>query len=124
MSVKLYVRNLPYNVTQRELSELFSTKGRVFLATMLQSGWGLVEMDSWLGAKKAIDELNGQLWRGRELVVEYGRPESPSRARQGRRYTAAGQQSGYSSKPPLCVKCFCHEPRDPDCLCSCHNGGR
>ena len=67
MSVKLYVGNLPHEMTEAELQELFSEAGHVASAKIIvyrqtgqPRGFGFVEMESKLEAQKAISMLNGR----------------------------------------------------------------
>ena len=81
MAKRLYVGNLGYSVTSEELQELFEQHGAVISAQVLNDretgrsrGFGFVEMDNDAEAQKAIDELNGQPFRGRPLTVNEARP--------------------------------------------------
>ena len=72
---KLYVGNLPWNVTDSELESFFSGMGQVLSARVITDrdtgrsrGFGFVEMDD-SGATKAIAELNGKDMGGRALRV-------------------------------------------------------
>jgi RNA recognition motif-containing protein len=72
---KLYVGNLPWNVTDGELQSLFAGVGQVLSARVITDretgrsrGFGFVEMDD-AGASKAIAELNGKDMGGRPLRV-------------------------------------------------------
>ncbi len=104
MSVRLYVGNLSNKVTFSELKKLFSTKGEVFIATMKESGWGFVEMQTQIGARKAIESLNGYNWHDRSLVVqyaEYSTPDYPQKTHEGRRFTSAGTRAAnYRTRKP------------------------
>jgi len=86
---KLYVGNLPYAITDDQLAELFKKAGEVTSAKVItdkfsgrSKGFGFVEMASGKEAKKAIDEMNGQMIEGRPIVVNEARPmqERPSRS--------------------------------------------
>ena len=76
----LYVGNLVYAVTKEELTELFSQFGEVFSVKLINDresgkpkGFGFVEMED-SAAQKAIDALNEQDFRGRNLRVNEARP--------------------------------------------------
>lgn len=78
---KLYIGNIPYDITQAELEELFGKAGEVtevVLVTDRQTGrprgFAFVEMADEEGAKKAIQELNGHQLKGRSLLVDEARP--------------------------------------------------
>jgi cold-inducible RNA-binding protein len=81
MNKKLYVGNLVYETTDEDLKTHFSTVGTVVSATVIKfrdtgrsKGFGFVEMTTEEEAKKAIDTLNGQDFKGRKLVVSEARP--------------------------------------------------
>ena len=74
MSMKLYVGNLSFNTSNSELEELFASIGSVESATVVEDretgrsrGFGFVEMASKEDGEKAIAELNGTEFAGREL---------------------------------------------------------
>jgi len=78
---KLYVGNLLYEVTEDDLKDLFSQAGTVVSATIIRfrdsdrsKGFGFVELSSEEEAKKAIEMLHGQDFKGRKLVVSEARP--------------------------------------------------
>ena len=72
---KLYVGNLPFSATNEEIRDLFATHGTVHNVNLISDretgrprGFGFVEMDSD-GAAKAVTELNGKDFGGRDLRV-------------------------------------------------------
>lgn len=78
--MKLFVRNLPYSMTEGELRELFERVGEVLRATVVTDretgrsrGFGFVEFGSEELAAKAIEELNGFSIQGRALEVDKAR---------------------------------------------------
>jgi RNA recognition motif-containing protein len=70
----IYVRNLPWEVTDEELKQLFSQCGTVASATVTMNtkgtsrGWGTVEMSSAEEATKALS-LDKQTFKNRPLIV-------------------------------------------------------
>lgn len=81
MAKKLYVGNLPFNLTDDELRDMFSEYGAVESATIIKDkfsgrskGFGFVEMASDDEAQAAITALNGQDRNGRAIVVNEARP--------------------------------------------------
>lgn len=79
--MSIYVGNLSYEVSQEDLSEVFSEYGsvkRVHLPTDRETGrkrgFGFVEMESEAEEDKAIETLDGAEWMGRELKVNKARP--------------------------------------------------
>ena len=79
--MSIYVGNLSYDVTQDDLSEVFSEYGtvkRVQLPTDRETGrprgFGFVEMKTEEEEQKAIDALDGAEWMGREIKVNKAKP--------------------------------------------------
>jgi cold-inducible RNA-binding protein len=86
MSRKLYVGNLPYEVGETELHELFSRAGSVETVTVMRDqatgrarGFAFVEMSSDEEAQNAITQLNESQVGGRSLTVNEARPK-PARS--------------------------------------------
>lgn len=84
MSMKLYVGNLSYDVTDAELTELFSPFGVVESAKVISDrftgqskGFGFVEMSSRSEGERAIREMGGKDFKGRPLTVNEARPQAP-----------------------------------------------
>ena len=82
MSKKLYVGNLPYEVTDDTLATLFGEAGTVESAAVIMDrrsgrskGFGFVEMSSAAEAKKAIELLNEKDVEGRNIIVNEARPK-------------------------------------------------
>jgi cold-inducible RNA-binding protein len=83
MGRKLYVGNLPYEVGETELQELFARAGSVESAKVMRDqmtgrarGFGFVEMSTDEEAQQAISELNGTQVGGRNLTVNEARPQA------------------------------------------------
>lgn len=81
MGKKLYVGNLPYSVSDSDLSQMFEAHGDVQSAQVIMEretgrskGFGFVEMGSDQEAQAAINALNGQEINGRALTVNEARP--------------------------------------------------
>lgn len=81
MSKRIYVGNLPWNVTKAKLEELFSGFGEIEDAIVLANkytgrsrGFGFVTYKNESDAKKAIEEMNEKEVEGRNLVVKEARP--------------------------------------------------
>ena len=82
MGRKLYVGNLPYQIGEAELQELFSQAGAVEsvrvmrdMATGRARGFAFVEMASDAEAQTAINQLHEQPFGGRTLTVNEARPQ-------------------------------------------------
>jgi len=89
MSAKLFVGNLSYQATEEDLRELFQQAGTVQSVRIITDqftgrprGFGFVEMSTKEEAERAIEQLNGRLFRDRNLVVNEARPQ-PSRPQGG-----------------------------------------
>jgi len=81
MASNLYVGNLPFEVTEEELQELFAAYGPVASAKVISDrdtgrprGFGFVEMEQEEDARKAIESLDGQDFKGRNLKVNPAKP--------------------------------------------------
>jgi RNA recognition motif-containing protein len=82
MNTKLYVGNLPTEVTETELKELFSPSGTVKSAsiatdreTSQQRGFAFVEMATEEEAQAAITAVNGHNLRGKVIAVNLSKPK-------------------------------------------------
>jgi len=82
MSIKLYVGNLSYEMTEPQLQTLFSEAGEVTSAKIITDrqtgqprGFGFVEMETKLEGQKAISMLNGRDFEGRPLTVNEAKPK-------------------------------------------------
>jgi RNA recognition motif-containing protein len=96
---KLYVGNLPYSVSDRDLHELFSAHGAVRSAQVIKDrdtgrskGFGFVEMADAGEAQAAIDALNDHELNGRKLTVNEARP------REDRGAAPRGYAGGFGSR--------------------------
>lgn len=85
MSVKLYVGNLSYEVTESELNDLFTPFGAVESARIItdkftgnSKGFGFVEMANREEANQAMNDLNGKTINNRAIVVNEARPQTKS----------------------------------------------
>jgi RNA recognition motif-containing protein len=85
---KLYVGNLNYAVSSRELTELFSNYGQVESVNIVEGkGFGFVEMANQAGAENAKEKLDGYMLKGRALKVNEAKPRNSSPRRNfSRRY--------------------------------------
>ena len=81
--MNLYVGNLSYDMSEENLRSEFAEYGEVQSAKIITDkdtgrsrGFGFVEMNSDGEGKKAMEELNGKDFEGRQLVVNEARPRS------------------------------------------------
>jgi cold-inducible RNA-binding protein len=91
---KLYVGNLPFDVEETSLKELFQADGRQVAKIQIITdrdtgrprGFGFVEFENAEDAQKAIEALNGKEFGGRPLTVN----EAKEQVRTG-----GGSRGGY-----------------------------
>lgn len=81
MGKKLFVGNVPYNVTEDELKSAFAEAGEVASVAIITDkmtgrprGFVFVEMATEEGAQKAIELMNGKEVGGRALNVNEAKP--------------------------------------------------
>lgn len=75
---RLYVGNLTYSVTEKQLEELFSQYGDVKSVKIIgDKGFGFVEMSSPEEAEKAKEALNETEFVGRTMRVDEAQPPKP-----------------------------------------------
>jgi len=78
----MYVGNLDYGTTDKELEELFSQEGTVTYSKVIMRmdgksrGFGFVEMETEEQAKAAIEKLNQSDFKGRTIVVNEARTQT------------------------------------------------
>jgi RNA recognition motif-containing protein len=80
MGVRLFVGNLPYDVTEADLREHFAAVGPVSYISLptdrdtgRQRGFAFVEFSERADAEEAIRRLNNQTFQGRPLAVNEAR---------------------------------------------------
>ncbi len=83
MGRKLYVGNLPYELGEAELQDLFSAVAPVDSVNVMRDqvtgrprGFAFVEMTTEEGAQSAIRDLNEKQVGGRNLTVNEARPKA------------------------------------------------
>lgn len=93
MSVKLYVGNLPHQMTEEQLRTLFSEAGHVSSAKIINDrqtgqprGFAFVEMETKLEGQKAISMFNSKNIEGRSLAVNEAKPQKKRGFGGGRDY--------------------------------------
>ena len=86
----IYVGNLPYAVTDRELNDLFGNHGTVTSARVIidkysgqSKGFGFVEMPDQKEAEAAVEATNGTDFMGRNLRVNESQPRPRNNDREG-----------------------------------------
>ncbi|MBT8377981.1 MAG: RNA-binding protein [Ignavibacteria bacterium] len=88
--MNIYVGNLASDVTEEDLTTLFSEFGQVKEAKVIKDmfsqesrGFGFVEMPATAEAQKAIEELNTKELKGKALTVNEARPRREKGGRGG-----------------------------------------
>ena len=121
MAAKLFVGNLSFQATEEDLRELFAQAGNVETVRIITDqftgrprGFGFVEMATKEEAQKAVEMLNGRLFRDRNLVVDEARPQ-PQRGAggagpRGERQLELRSDEGRATLPPKS-----DAPGDPGC---------
>ena len=103
MSVRLYVGNLPFSISEAEVQDMFGQIGVVESTNLVTDrdtgrsrGFAFVEMDSREAAEAAIATLNGREIDGRALTVNEARPREnrAPRAGGGRGFGGGGGGGG------------------------------
>jgi RNA recognition motif-containing protein len=99
--MNIYVGNLPYNMGDSELREVFEEYGAVDSATVIKDrytgksrGFGFVEMPDNGEAQAAIDGINGQDFGGRSLTVNEARAREDRGNRGGGGGGGGGRRGG------------------------------
>src|SRR5262245_48749204 len=77
----IFVGNLPYQITQEDLTQMFAEYGNVDRVSIVRDrdtgqsrGFAFVEMGNYSEATKAIEALNGRQLNGRAMNVNEARP--------------------------------------------------
>lgn len=102
MSVKIYVGNISFSVSEDDIRGLFSTYGEIESVKLITDpqtgrprGFGFVEMASADDARKAIEELNNKSFKERNLAVSEAKPQQPrDKGFGGRGSGFGGKKSG------------------------------
>src|SRR5262245_28979495 len=101
MSVRLYVGNLPFSISEAEVEGMFREIGVVESTNLVTDrdtgrsrGFAFVEMESRESAETAIATLNGREIDGRALTVNEARPRENRAPRGGGRGFGGGGGGG------------------------------
>lgn len=80
--MNIYVGNLNFKVTESDLEELFGEYGAVSSVKIItdkfsgrSKGFGFITMDNDDEAAKALEELNGNPFKERDMVVNEAKPK-------------------------------------------------
>ena len=81
--MNIFVANLSYRIESSDLQDIFEEYGEVASAKIIKDrdtgrsrGFGFVEINDEAAAKKAIEELNGAEYDGREMAVKQAEERS------------------------------------------------
>ena len=104
---KLYVGNLSFSVTDDSLLQLFTGQGfNVASAKVISDkftgqsrGFGFVELAEGEDLAKAISQLNGFTFEGRNLTVNEARPQPARSGGGGGGYGGGGNGRGPRREP-------------------------
>ncbi len=87
---RLFVGNLPYQITTQDLQELFAQAGVVASVNLMKDkfsgrsrGFAFVDMSSLDEANKAVELLNEKEFQSRPLTVNLARPREDRPPRRG-----------------------------------------
>jgi RNA recognition motif-containing protein len=125
MSVRLFVGNLPYDTTETELREFFSSVGP--LATVIipvdretgkRRGFAFVEFSDPIQAAEANRRLNNQPFKGRNVTINEARarenrPDSVAVPRPAQRPASRpAPRSGFAPRPSMGTQEFAPDTMD------------
>ncbi len=123
MPVRLFVGNLPYDVTEPDLRELFSSVGPlssviipVDRETGKRRGFAFIEFGDPAHAEEASRRFNNQPFKGRTITINEARaresrPDSSSGSRPFPMRSAGGaSRPGFSPRPSLGRPDFTPDP--------------
>lgn len=88
-SLKLFIGNLPYDITEHEVLELFGEYGEVVNANLItdqftgrSKGFAFVEMSTRGEGHKAMETLNNKRYKHRDLVCKEATPQKKGKKRR------------------------------------------
>lgn len=87
--MKLFIGNLPYDISESEVVKLFAQYGEVINANLVtdhfsgrSKGFAFIEMGSRTEGHKAMETLNKQKVRNQVLVCREAKPEKKGKRRR------------------------------------------
>jgi len=99
MAFNIYVGNLSFQTTSDDLRQLFASHGTVERAQVAEDrdtgrsrGFGFVEMATREEGEAAIQALNGQDFKGRNLNINEARPRENRSGGGGGGYAGSGNR--------------------------------
>jgi RNA recognition motif-containing protein len=124
MSVRLFVGNLPYEMTEPDLREFFAPVGPlsnviipVDRETGKRRGFAFVEFSDPAQAEEASRRLNNQPYKGRNITINEARaresrPDSGAGARSPMRPAGVMSRPGFTPRPSLGSSDFAPNPME------------
>jgi RNA recognition motif-containing protein len=86
--MKLFIGNLPYDISESELNTMFTEFGEVMNTNLIKDrftgqsrGFAFIEMSSRSGGQQAMESLNKSLYKNRELVCNEATQKKKSKHR-------------------------------------------
>jgi RNA recognition motif-containing protein len=116
MGNRLYVGNLPFDATEKQIRSFVEGEGRTVSSIKIVTdrdsgksrGFAFVDLESADQVQKAISELNGKDFGGRALVVNEAQDKGPAKAGTGFRsaFSEKGHardqaKGGFGSRGPM-----------------------
>lgn len=87
--MKLFIGNLPYDISRTELESLFTEFGEVVEANLIEDqftgrskGFAFVEMSTRSGGQQAMESLNKRSYKNRDLVCNEAQPKKKGKRRR------------------------------------------
>jgi len=115
MGNRLYVGNLPFDATEKQIRSFVEGEGRTVSSIKIVTdrdsgrsrGFAFVDLESADQVQKAISELNGKDFGGRALVVNEAQDKGPAKGGTGFRNAFADKghardqaKGGFGSRGP------------------------
>ncbi|WP_136796833.1 MULTISPECIES: RNA recognition motif domain-containing protein [Desulfosediminicola] len=87
--MKLFIGNLPYDISESEVLALFTQYGEVVNANLVtdhfsgrSKGFAFIEMGSRSEGHKAMEDLNRHEYKHRQLVCREAKPQKKGKKRR------------------------------------------
>ena len=87
--MKLFIGNLPYQISESELLSLFTEYGEVVDANLIldqftgqSKGFAFVEMSSRSAGQQAMEALNKRKYKSKHLVCNEAKPKKKGKHRR------------------------------------------
>ena len=85
----LYVGNVSYSISEQDLEQIFADYGTVKSVKLIKDrdtgrskGFAFIELEDEDDEDKAINELNGKAFSGRNLKINKARPKEENNSRR------------------------------------------